>query len=356
MKDYLIVGCGLAGIAFSETALQHGKSIMVVDAGKKASSLVAGGLYNPVVLKRFTPIWKAIEVSKGLSAFYNELESKLNIRVDYPYPVLRRFFSVEEQNNWFAASDKPVLSELLLPAIKDYAFNGLSSPFGYGEVLQTGYVDTALLLIKYQDWLKRNDLLIVETFDYNAVRVSNGCVQYKGIQARHLICCDGFAMHQNPFFSYLPLDGTKGELLVIKADELNLHDYIVNAGVFILPLGDGLFKVGATYDPIDKTMSTTAKGRSELIDKLSEIITCHYEVIEQFVGIRPTVKDRRGLIGAHPEYKNIFILNGLGSRGVVLAPYLANELYNAIEDNITIDAEVDIKRYQKKFYRRAGPS
>jgi hypothetical protein len=40
----------------------------------------------------------------------------------------------------------------------------------------------------------------------------------------------------------MPLDGTKGELFIIKP-ELNL-DVIVNTSVFILPLGGDLFKVG----------------------------------------------------------------------------------------------------------------
>jgi hypothetical protein len=37
-------------------------------------------------------------------------------------------------------------------------------------------------------------------------------------------------MHANPYFKNLPLDGTKGELFIIKAPELNL-DVIVNTSV-----------------------------------------------------------------------------------------------------------------------------
>jgi hypothetical protein len=57
-----------------------------------------------------------------------------------------------------------------------------------------------------------------------------------------ILFCRGFGMHANPYFKNLPLDGTKGELFIIKAPELNL-DVIVNTSVFILPFGD-LFKVG----------------------------------------------------------------------------------------------------------------
>ena len=78
MVDYLIVGCGLAGIAFAETALQNGKSIFVFDNNSQQSSRVAGGLYNPVILKRFSEVWKAQEQITLLDAFYGKFEQKLN--------------------------------------------------------------------------------------------------------------------------------------------------------------------------------------------------------------------------------------------------------------------------------------
>ena len=61
MIDYLIVGNGLAGISFAEIALQNNKTIFVFDNDSQPSSRVAGGLYNPVVLKRFSEVWKAKE-------------------------------------------------------------------------------------------------------------------------------------------------------------------------------------------------------------------------------------------------------------------------------------------------------
>jgi hypothetical protein len=160
---------------------------------------------------------------------------------------LRKFFSVEEQNNWFAASDKLALAPFLSTQLIFKKYVGIDSPYGYGEVLQTGYVDTALLLNKYRDYLKQNNLFQEESFDYDALQVESDCIHYKDIKARHIIFAEGFGMHANPYFKHLPLDGTKGELFIIKAPELDL-DVIVNTSVFILPLGNDLFKVGATYN------------------------------------------------------------------------------------------------------------
>ena len=72
-----------------------------------------------------------------------------------------------------------------------------------------------------------------------------------------------------------------------------------------------------------------------------------YEVIEHSAGIRPTTIDRRPIIGSHPNYKNIYVFNGLGSRGILLAPTLSCWLYNHIYKRLLISKEVDIKRFKK---------
>lgn len=347
MIDYLIVGCGLAGISFSEIALKNNKSILVIDDNSQVSSRVAGGLYNPVILKRFSEVWKAEEQLILMEDFYNQIELKLNTKVNFKLPILRKFFSIEEQNNWFAASDKPLLAPFLSTKLIFNKFAGIYSPYDYGEVLHTGYVDTALLLDKYQDYLLKNNLLLKEAFDYSELIVNDDYLEYKKYKAKNIIFAEGFGLHANPFFQDLPLDGTKGELFVIKAPELNL-DVIVNTSVFILPMGNGLFKVGATYNWKDKTDLPTEEGKAELVDRIKEIINCDFEIISHFGGVRPTVRDRRPIIGTHNKHKSLHILNGLGTRGVMLGPAMAKDLFYFIENKIELDPVVDIKRFYKK--------
>jgi flavin-dependent dehydrogenase len=85
MIDYLIIGSGLAGIGFSEIALQHNKSILVLDDNSQSSSRIAGGLY-PVILKRFSEVWQAQEQLVVMDKFYGVLENKLKIKVDFKNP------------------------------------------------------------------------------------------------------------------------------------------------------------------------------------------------------------------------------------------------------------------------------
>jgi len=344
MVDYIIVGSGLAGIAFAETLLQNNKSFVVIDNHSQNSSRVAGGLYNPVILKRFSQVWNANEQLQLADVFYKRIEEKLVVQVDFKLPIYRKFFSIEEQNNWFAASDKPALAPFLSTSIIHKKYAAIDAPYGYGEVLHTGYLNTTIFLDHYLKYLRLNNWLIEVKFEHSALLTNEEYVEYMGTKARHIVFAEGFGMHANPFFKHLPLDGTKGELFIIRAPDLDL-DVIINTSVFILPLGNDLFKVGATYNWEDKSNTPTEEGKQELVERIKEIISCDFEIVKHFAGVRPTVKDRRPLIGTHAKYKNIHILNGLGTRGVMLAPALALDLYASIEEGKPLEKAVDIKRY-----------
>lgn len=344
MFDYLLVGFGLAGVCFAETAISDSKSILVINNELHPSTRVAAGLYNPVVLKRFTETWKAQEQINLLNNFYSSIENRLNIKIDFKLPIYRKLFSVEEQNNWFVSADKISLSSFLSPKLVCKKINSINSSYHYGEVKQTGYINLSLLLDSYISYLINKNAYISEPFDYASINFNSDYIEYKGFKARHVVFSEGFGMLNNPFFNQLPLDGTKGEILVIKALDLDL-DVIVKTGIFILPLGSGLYKVGATYNWKDKTNEITEEGKVELVQKIREIISCDFEIVTHLAGVRPTVKDRRPLVGTHNIYKNIHLLNGLGTRGVMLGPYLAKALYDNIEHDIALDEEMDIVRF-----------
>lgn len=345
MKDFIIVGAGLAGISFAETAFANGKSFMVISDDSQNSSRVAGGLYNPVIVKRLSLVQDSAVHLEYMFPFYRNIEARLNTTFVHPVPLLRKFASVEEQNNWYQAADKPALEPFLSTELQPQQSDFLPSPFGLGKVNKTGYVDTNTLLTSYHDFLRSMVSVIYETFDYSALVIGDDTVSYKGIEAKHIIFAEGYGIHANPFFNYLPLNGTKGELLVIKAPELKLN-VAVNAGVFILPVGHDLYRVGATYEWTDKTSLPTGAGRKELVEKLEELITCKYEIVDHLAGIRPTVKDRKALIGTHHEYKNVHLLNGLGTRGVILGPAMAKELYDSIVNGNPVKREINLNRFE----------
>ncbi len=343
--DYIIVGLGLAGLAFTKELDAHKKSFIVFEDHSQNSSIVAGGMYNPVILKRFTPVWNAIEQLEIALPFYAKLEKQFNKKYDFPIDIYRIFKSVEEQNNWFIACDKPLLSNYMVPQIINKKIEGVLSAYGFGKLTNTGRIETKSLLEDYKKYLTDRNLLKNESFEYAELKINDEGVEYKNVKASKIIFCEGFGLTKNLFFNYLPMQEAKGELIIIHAPKLNV-DFLIKASVFVLPLGNNYFKVGATFNWKEKTNLPTEEGKQELMTKLESFITVPYKIIEHTAGIRPTVKDRRPLVGKHPIHQNLAILNGLGTRGVMIAPIAAKALYHNLEENVVLDKEISIARFQ----------
>jgi glycine/D-amino acid oxidase-like deaminating enzyme len=144
------------------------------------------------------------------------------------------------------------------------------------------------------------------------------------------------------------LEEVKGEIITIHAPKLEIN-FLLKSTLFVLPLGNHRYKVGATFNHKDKTSIPSIEGKEELVEKLKKVITVPYEIIDQSAGIRPAVKDRRPLVGVHHKHCQLNVLNGLGTRGVMIAPTVAKNLFQHIEFNKELDEEIDIKRFNKKL-------
>lgn len=341
--DYLIVGLGLSGVMLCEALRKRGKTFKVISNKSQQASIVASGLYNPVVLKRFNKAWDAEKHLPVAMSAYEELELFLGIKIDYKLPIYRLFSSIEEQNNWIIASDKIPLKPYLISNIKSNINQNIYAPYGYGEVKNTGRIDTKLLLESYSNVLNNEKLISHESFEYDKLKISKKIV-YKGIESENIIFSEGFGVRQNPFFNYLPIEGTKGELIIINAPKLN-SEVIIKSSVFIIPIGKNNYLVGSTYAWDDFNNDPTINAKNKLLNKLDKLVLCPYKVVYQRAGIRPSVIDRRPLVGQHKSHENLYILNGLGSRGVLIAPTVANALINFIEDKLPLQKEINISRF-----------
>ena len=346
--DYIIVGSGLASIMFAEQLRTHQKSFVVISDRSQQASLVASGLYNPVVLKRFTAAWNAASHLETAIPKYISLEKLLGVKLDYVVPIHRVFNSVQEQNNWFLACDKPLLTPFLNPKLVDNKNNSVKAPFGFGEVNATGRIDTQKLIEAYRTFLSQMNQYISATFDYEALIETPEGLCYESIQAKHIVFTEGFGIHKNPYFKQLPLEGTKGELITIYAPQLQLTP-ILKSSIFVIPMEGDHYLVGSTYEWTDKTNIPTSEAKSQLLEKLERLVTCDFEVVNQRAGIRPTVSDRRPLVGRHPNHQKMYVLNGLGTRGVLIAPAMAEALYAFIETDAPLPEEINISRFSAVF-------
>lgn len=350
--DFLIVGQGIAGTVLAHTLIGQGKTVRVVDDWNySSSSKVAAGLYNPIVFKRFTKSWMVDELLPVAEKFYTDLEQILGEQLFYKKEIVKLFTEKGEKDLWLKKGEDEEQEKYLSGTVEhDFLTGHLNSENGAGFVKQAGNVDVKKMLTLFRAHLKKRHLIVEEKFNYAELQPNGDSVSYKEVHAKKIIFCEGFRATENPYFSWLPFKLTKGEILTIKlSGGIIPDDKCINKGVFILPVGSDLYKVGATHNWNELNEIPSEQGKNELIEKLNHILKIPYQVIAHEAGVRPTVRDRRPLIGLHPKHSSIGIFNGMGTKGIMLAPYFAVHFSEVLNGNKTLNKEVDIARFLQEY-------
>lgn len=343
--DYLIVGQGLAGSVLALNLIKNGNKIHVIDNfDPSSSSRVAAGIYNPITGKEMKKTWFADKLFPALHKFYKEAELLTKRKFFYPLEMYRPFLSIQEQNDWMAKSSAPGFSAYIKeisshPLYSQQVFDG----FGGITLSQCGYLHVVDFLNATRTYLEENESYEIGKFTESDLLIEEDNITYKNIQAEKVIYCNGNQAIDSQYFGWLPFRPVKGEILQTKS-EVPLNK-IYNRGVFIVPLSNGLCNVGATYNWRTLDVLPTEEARKELLDKLNKLSPMSFEIKSQLAGIRPATKDRKPFVGIHPLYKSIGIFNGLGAKGVSLAPYLAQKFIEFLERKEELHPEVNIIRY-----------
>lgn len=344
MFDYLIIGQGIAGSMLAWFLTQAGKKVLVVDEFRaNSASQIATGIINPITGKRLVKSWRIDELLPFAKKTYRELEAELGVSI-FSETTIHRIFSNKEDLQFFR--QKQELDELpgyvkplqTIPScFRDTALGGI-------EIHGVCVIHYQSLLAAMRRWLSEKQVLLEEKFQFDELKIENGKAVYKNNVASKIIFCEGSGAKQNPYFGSLPFNFAKGEVLTVEIPGYH-EENIWHKGIFITPFGNGLYRVGATYDWDFKDALPSAKGREELEKKLKRAINLPYKVADHLAAIRPTVTDRRPFIGLHPAYPEIGIFNGMGTKGASLAPFFAKHFTDHLVSGILLDAEVNTARF-----------
>jgi glycine/D-amino acid oxidase-like deaminating enzyme len=348
LERVVIVGGGLSGICLTHHFLNEGIRPKLIDSGKNYSSRIAAGMINPMVFRTMVKTWRGDDLIPYLKNFYPELEKRINQKFFFPRKIRRLFSTEDEKNKWISRENDP--------DYKSYIFSiDDSSPtpsyakddFGSAWVNSPGYIDAAKFLEGNYRFLKKESILTQEEFNFSDLNTSLNT--YKDEQYDILIFSEGYRGKNNPYFDYLPLQQTKGEVLTIRSETINKTE-ILNRKCFVLPTQDGLFRLGATFSWNTTDTTPTEEAKKQLLDQYNMNSSAPIEIVSQEGGIRPTVTDRRPLIGPHPKKEKIYIFNGMGTKGYMIAPYYSNHFVNYLMGKNDLDDEVNIKRFEKKHF------
>lgn len=342
--DYIIVGDGYAALFFAHQLTKNEKSFVIFSEGKKSASQISAGIINPVVLKKFTTFWLAQEQLDFLKTSLDEIEKYTGENYLISASIHRIFHDENEQKLWLKKSMTEELSPFLKEEFKH--LETVKNDFNTGMVEQSARLNVQGFFDDLLKYYEGNSQLAKEKFEYNKLNVSDST--YGNLRFKNIIFCEGMGVKNNPYFSDIQVIPNKGHHIRIKLSESIPEDITIKKKHFLFPLRDKLYFYGGTYDREQMHEEIDESAVIQLKNGLSEFYPNDFQIEEVHFGFRPTVKDRRPILGRHSEHKNLYVFNGLGARGILNGCYFSKSLYDFIENNIDLPQEISLERFNKK--------
>ena len=342
--DYLIIGQGLAGSVLAALLVERGRSFVVIDDHhRQAASRAAGGIINPITGKRLNRPALIDELLRHAFSTYPVVEQLLHERIFIRRNVLRLFTDQKEAFLWKAKQDLPEYQKHVSRSSPEVPANVLHSHGGI-EITTAAQLDIRRLIERMRSWLRQQDRIRDEPVRYDQIRVSSTGVQWRGMRAQFAVFCEGHGMRANPYFNAIKLNPAKGDVLTLHAPEFS-ESRIIQKGKWIFRSLSGEVLAGTTYRWDDWDGIPTAKAKEEIQQGLSEFCRFGFTIEDQRTGVRAVTKlDNRPLVGAHPLWPRLAILNGFGSKGALQVPFAARQLLENLETGSYLHPEFDVCR------------
>ncbi len=339
-KKFLVVGQGLAGSLISYLLHKQGAKVRVVnETDPNSASMVAAGMWNPLSFRRTVPTWLAPTMIETIHKVYPEMEKDLSARFFFPRKIVRYFPNEDYRAQWLKQAEKPEVSDFLflgddkLSVLKSLPSKVDMDPDFFGVVREAGYVDLPEMIKAWRHFLMEQKAYIEAAFTPDMQETDEALIFANGVGALNTLPELDDILRKN-----------KGEVLTLKNEWKG--DTILNNGKWLLPLENGNTRLGASYDWRSSALEKSEEVKDFLLQKLDNLMPGHEsEVLKHDVGLRPTTKDRRPLVGAIPNREKTYVFNGLGTRGVLIGPYCALALVAHLSNHSEIPAEMDVQRF-----------
>ena len=370
--DVAVIGAGINGCAITHKLLQEGKSVALFDKDgiAQGGSGAAGAFISPKFSKAGALKHHIGEAFVFSLAYYTQhfsssvtLAPLLHIAKDekddeilrvYKQSSQLKFLEVEEQFLHRLTHESQQREILSLEA-------AIVEPLGVCRAMVEGATffqsEVVTLACNTQGEWCINDSL----------------------QAKKIVLATG-AYKKVIDEEYIRLRGVWGHGIDIETTTRN--PYSVHQFVSISPSKNNRLAIGATHNVNYHPQTTkepydVQEGRRELLEKASRTLKLdNIKILKDYTGLRSGSFDYLPLVGnvvdSHATlaccqkklrvkkadfsnfvyHKNLYIINGSGGYGFVLAPYLAQILYGQIYNNQKIDETLDVARLFARWAKR----
>lgn len=360
--DYVIVGAGVVGSCIAYELSKYSQSILLIDQNSdvaQGASGAAGAFLSPLLGKP-NPlkdlVTKALKYSTTL--YLNEFEEYIdncgttripkNSEDDKKFQSYKPYMDFEYtlQNDGYYFKIASVVNSYGI--CKQMTTNKNITKLFYHSVKNINYTD--------KKWTIDNT-----------------------IKTKNLILATG-ANSELLNEQYINIKGVWGCRIDVESSSKLNHNYHKECSIsksFLQKNGKYKISIGATHHREYKDVLNSEKNIQELLQKASDIVQLeNIKVIHKYRGARASSYDYFPVVGTiidakktlqqfpylkdgtnvnpkrYTRYKDIYIVNGVGGRGFVLAPYLAKELVQNIINEKSIESNIKVDRLFKRYVKR----
>ena len=335
-----VIGQGLTGSLLALHLKEMGIPFIVQDVDLPGcATAVAPGIVNPLAGRNYRPPKYVDELLDQLHQSIALAEKTLGIRIWTACPILRMFTEPTQLDKFRKSVLEDGGGAFVSEEFPENTFPHLNDIYGSFLTQRGGWANLPLLMEVTRSWLRQEGLLSEEQW------IPPESTPTKPVDNELVIFCEGWHVLNNPYWSFIPHNPAKGEMLIVRFEEPLPNDRIYNQACWAQPLADDLWRVGSTYSWDAFDSNATLEGATSLQDNLHLMTPIPFHVQDQVAGVRPIVNDFKPVIGQHPEIPHWYILNAMGSKGVLQAPTAAHDLLEYLTDGARIPGPWSIDRF-----------
>jgi glycine/D-amino acid oxidase-like deaminating enzyme len=273
--------------------------------------------------------------------FYARVEAKTQQRFFHDRTAVRLVISDVERDLWSKRKDLAAFqAHLADPQPDDLLDASMGDASGGGFHMQTAQLDVAAYLAASRAHFNYEALALDWRRD---VVLASDVASVGRHRARRVISCEGFAATQNPYFSWVPFKGAKGDILTVRFHR-PVPPKCLHRGIWVVPTAERqVFRVGATYDWRTLDQVPCISGRAEIEERLGAFFRVPYTVIGHQAAVRPIIRESKALMGLHPVHDRLGFFNGLGSKGSLHAPWFARCFADHLVNDAPLPPAFDLR-------------
>ena len=348
IKKVIIIGGGIAGASVARSLKSRGIEPIIIDQEKSLAMGASGNLAAIQAPRLSTVNTPSGRLSISGYRFARDLSKELDSSLDDKSYVLA--IPERERSRQYKLLKQGWPKDLIREITKEDRENIFSNEL-YFEGIVHDYGGTIKPLKIINEMISENIEVIlnskVEQFIRNIngweVRLHNGDKFFS--DALVLCCAEGLKGFKQT--SVFDLQYTQGQVTYLQEEMLKASPKCnLSFSGYITPSIDGRITVGSTFEKYNsRRYEVSEEGHKDNINKIPDYIRrnlfddINFNNLDGKVSMRVSAYDRMPMMGLIE--KDLYILSGLGSRGMVLGPLLGDSLASLICDHpIGMDNEV----------------